>query len=120
MCFYMFFHQRYQYYPFNLHLTGACCIETSACKEKPGFSHFSHTGLLVMNLTINRTGLVMCVPILVVVYLCLSVCTNVCLCEHVCLCVQLFVFVNMFVIVNEYLPIGSLPAREYLVREIST
>jgi len=43
MCFYMFFHQRYQYYPFNLHLIGACCIETSACKEKPGFSHFSHT-----------------------------------------------------------------------------
>jgi len=78
------------------------------------------TRLLVMNLTINRTGLVMCVPILVVVYLCLSLCTNVCLCEHVCLCVQLFVFVNMFVIVNQYLPIGSLPAREYLVREIST
>ena len=44
MCFYMFFYQRYQYYPFNLHLIGACCIETSACKEKPGFSHFSHTG----------------------------------------------------------------------------
>ena len=43
MSFYMFFHQRYQYYPFNLHLIGACCIETSACKEKPGFSHFSHT-----------------------------------------------------------------------------
>ena len=41
----MFFHQRYQYYPFNSHLIGACCIETSACKEKPGFSHFSHTGL---------------------------------------------------------------------------